>query len=147
MDLIRWNPRRDLFNWPVRMNRLFEDFFHPTVFSGEDTALWNWQPNADIYETDDHFVVTADLPGVDKKDISVDVKDRVLILSGERSSEKEEKDKHYHHKERIYGKFERSFTLPADVDPEKVKAEYKDGILKIEIPKPAERKPKQITVH
>ena len=147
MELIRWNPRRDFFNWPVRMNRLFEDFFQPTVFSGEETAPWNWQPTADLYETDNQFVITAELPGVDKKDIGVDVKGRVLTLSGERSSENEVKEKNYHHEERIYGKFERSFTLPADVDPDKVKADYKDGILKIEIPKPEGRKPKQITVH
>ena len=147
MELVRWNPRRDLFNWPLRTNRVFEDFFHPTLFNEEGVSVWNWHPVVDIYENDDNIVITAELPGVDKKDISVDVNGRILTLKGERSADNEVKEDNYYRKERSYGKFERSFTLPADVDPDKVKADFKDGILKLDIPKPEAHKPKQITVH
>ena len=147
MQLVRWNPRRNLLSWPFRIDRLFDDFFQPTLSAEEGVSMWNWHPVVDIFENDDHVVIKAELPGVDKKDISVDVKDRILTLSGERSSDSEVKEDNYYRKERSYGKFERSFTLPADVDPDKVKADYKDGILQIEIPKPEEHKPKQITVH
>ncbi len=147
MELVRWNPRRDLFNWPLRTNRVFEDFFHPTLFNEEGVSTWNWHPVVDIYENDDNIVITAELPGVDKKDISVDVNGRILTLKGERSADNEVKEDNYYRKERSYGKFERSFTLPADVDPDKVKADFKDGILKLDIPKPEAHKPKQITVH
>ena len=147
MELVRWNPRRDLFNWPLGINRMFEDFFHPTLFNEEGVSMWNWHPVVDIYENDDNVVITAELPGVDKKDISVDVNGRILTLKGERSADNEVKEDNYYHRERSYGKFERSFTLPADVDPDKVKADFKDGILKLDIPRPEARKPKQITVH
>ena len=147
MELVRWNPRRDLFNWPLRTNRMFEDFFHPTLFDEEGVSMWNWHPVVDIYENDENIVITAELPGVDKKDISVDVNGRILTLKGERSADNEVKEDNYYRKERSYGKFERSFTLPADVDPDKVKADFKDGILKLDIPKPEAHKPKQITVH
>ena len=147
MELVRWNPRRDLFNWPLRTNRVFEGFFHPALFNEEGVSVWNWHPVVDIYENDDNIVITAELPGVDKKDISVDVNGRILTLKGERSADNEVKEDNYYRKERSYGKFERSFTLPADVDPDKVKADFKDGILKLDIPKPEAHKPKQITVH
>ncbi len=85
--------------------------------------------------------------GIDKEGIEIDVKDRVLTLKGERSSENEVKDDNYYRRERCVGKFERAFTLPADVDPDKIKADYKDGVLKVDIPKPEEKKPRQITIH
>jgi HSP20 family protein len=91
-------------------------------------------------------VITAEIPGVDKKDISVDVKDRVLTLRGERSSDNEVKEDRFYRRERTFGKFERSFTLPAAVDPDNIKAEYRDGVLKIEVPKPEGHKPRQINV-
>ncbi len=147
MELIRWNPRRNLFNWPSRMNRILDDFFAPMVYGEEEASVWNWQPTADIYEAENQIVVKVELPGVDKKDISVDVKGRMLTLSGKRSTENEVKEDNYYRKERSYGKFERCFTLPVEVDPGKVEADYKDGILKIEIPMPDGHKPKQITVH
>jgi HSP20 family protein len=147
MDLMRWNPARDVFSWRNRMNRLFDDFFVPAQKEEEDGSLWSWNPAVDVLDKDDHLVITAEIPGVDKKDISVDVKDRVLTLRGERSSDNEVKEENFYRRERIYGKFERSFTLPAEIDPDSIKAEYKDGVLKIEVPKPEGHKPKQITVH
>ena len=147
MQLVRWNPNRELFNWHDRVNRLFDGAFSPAVFGNEEASMWGWNPVVDIFENDDHIVIKAELPGIDKKDIQVDVKDRVLTLKGERSTENEVEEDHYYRRERSYGKFERSFTLPAYVDSEKIKADYKDGVLQLEIPKPEERKPKNITVH
>jgi HSP20 family protein len=109
--------------------------------------MLNWNPVVDIYDNEDNIVIKAELPGIDKENINVDVKDGVLILKGERSSDNEVKKDKYYRRERMFGKFERAFNLPADVDPDKIKADYTDGVLKIDIPKPEERKPKQITVH
>jgi HSP20 family protein len=101
----------------------------------------------DIYETDDAIVIKADLPGVTKEGISIDVKDRVLTIRGERSDEKEVKEEKFYRKERVYGKFQRAFNLPDTVDAETIDASFKDGVLKVEVPKPEQAKPKQIAVH
>jgi HSP20 family protein len=106
-----------------------------------------WYPVVDMYEEDNSFVIKAELPGMDKKDISVDVKDRILTLKGERNYDNEVKEENYYRRERSYGKFQRTFTLPVDVEPDKIKADFKDGLLKIEVPKPEEHKPKEITIH
>ncbi|OEU61091.1 MAG: hypothetical protein BA867_14070 [Desulfobacterales bacterium S5133MH16] len=98
-----------------------------------------------IIYIDNNIVIKSELPGVDKKDIVVHVNGRFLTIKGERLSENEVKEDKYHRRERSYGKFERVFTLP-EVDPDKIKAGYKNGVLKIDIPKPGEQKPKQITV-
>lgn len=147
MQLIKWNPTRDLFNLRHNMNSMFDDFFYPRRRSYGDEGLWNWNPAVDIYEDADNIVVKAEIPGMDKEGITVDVKDRVLTLKGERSEDKEVKEDNYYRKERTYGRFERAFTLPADVKTEDIKAEYKDGVLKVIVPKPQVQKPKQITVH
>jgi HSP20 family protein len=106
-----------------------------------------WNPAVDLYEKDDYYVIKAELAGVNKEDIAIDLKDRVLTLSGKRSFENEVKQENYHRRERSYGKFQRAFTLPADVDSDKIKAEFKDGLLQIEVPKPEAQKPKQVTIH
>jgi HSP20 family protein len=129
-----------------RFNRLFGDMF-PSTWHDEEMKLSNWHPAVDIYDQEDKVVIKAELPGVDKKDIQVDLKDRVLTLKGERTHEKEVKEEKFYRKERAYGKFERAFTLPAGLDPEKVSADFKDGVLKIEVPKPEEEKPRKIAVH
>ena len=147
MELIRWNPTRDMFSFRHQMNHLFNDVFRPVVRGDEGLSMWNQYPTVDIYDSDENIVITAELPGIDKKDIVIDVKDGVLTLKGERSSDNEIKEEKYYCRERTFGKFERVFRLPADVDPEKISADYKDGILKIDIPKPEEKKPKQIAVH
>ena len=147
MDLIRWNPAREMFTLRNRMNDLFDDFFAPVARKNDDASFWNWNPAVDIYENDDNIVIKAELPGIDKKDLAVDVKDQRLTIKGERKTENEVKEDNYYRRERTYGRFERSFTLPADVDADKVKADYTDGVLKVEIPKPAKQKPKKITVH
>jgi HSP20 family protein len=129
------------------MSQIFDDFGSPTHGSDETMSVWNWKPLVDIYDNDENIVITAELPGINKENIKVDVKDRVLTLKGERLSENEVKEDSYHRRERVYGKFERAFTLPVEVDPEEIQADYKDGILKINIPKPKEQKPKQVTIH
>ena len=146
MELIRWNPRRELFGLHNRFNRMFDEFFSPMV-SDETMSVRGWNPVVDIYEHDENIVITAELPGVDKKDMTVDVKGRVLTLKGERSTDNEVKEDNYYRQERCYGKFERCFTLPVEIAPEKIKADYKDGVLKIDIPKTEESKPKPVAIH
>ena len=147
MELMRWNPRRDLFGWRSNFDNLFNEFFYPSRKSADDDSLWSWNPAVDIYEEQENIVIKAELPGVSKDGISVDVKGRVLTLKGERSVDNEVKEEKYYRRERSYGRFERAFTLPTEVDPDAVKAEYSDGVLKIMVPKPESQKPKQIAVH
>jgi HSP20 family protein len=103
-------------------------------------------PPVDIYETEDSLVFKAELPGVTKEDITVEVKDNTMTLKGEKKFQKEVKEENYHRVERAYGNFQRAFTLPGMVDQEKVKAKFKDGILEIVLPKSEKAKPKQIKV-
>ena len=147
MQLIKWNPARDLFGWRNNLDSFFDDFFYPSSKTAISEGMWNWNPAVDIYEEQDSIVIKAELPGVPKEGISVDVKGRVLTLKGERSADNETKEDKFYRRERVYGKFERAFTLPAEVNPDVVKAEYTDGVLKITVPKPEAHKPKQITVH
>lgn len=147
MELIRWNPMRGMFSLGHRMNHLFDELYCPTHRTPGEQAPWRWDPVVDIYDNDDTIVIKAELPGIDKKDIAVDVKENVLTVKGERSTDNEVKEEKYYRRERTFGKFERAFTLPGDVDPEKIEADYTDGVLEIKIPKPETKKPKKITVH
>jgi HSP20 family protein len=130
-----------------RFNHLFDDSFFRPGRSDDDLSLGTWHPVVDMYDEDDRVVIKAELPGVDKKDIAVDLKDRVLTLSGERAYDNEGKEENYYRRERAYGKFQRVFSLPADVDSDKINADFKDGLLIIEVPKPEKQKPKNITIH
>jgi HSP20 family protein len=136
-----------MFSLQHEMNDFFNDFFFPMAADAAVGRGWGWNPKVDIYEEADHIVLSAELPGIDKKDIEVSVKNGVLTLKGERSAGNEVKEKDYYRRERSFGRFERSFNLQGDVDIAEIKAEHKDGILKVSIPKPEEIKPKQITVH
>jgi HSP20 family protein len=147
MQLVKFSPVRDMFSFRNRINHIFDDVFYPINRDEVEFSMGSWNPVVDVYDNDDSIVIKAELPGIDKEGIEIDVKDRVLTLKGERSSESEVKDDNYYRRERSFGKFERAFTLPADVDPDKIKADYKDGVLKIDIPKPEEKKPRQITIH
>ena len=146
MQLVKWNPMRDMLSFNNRTDRIFNDFFYPSrgMQMSKDSS---WNPRVDIYEDEDAIVLKAELPGVKKDNIVVDVEGRVLTLKGERSSDNEVKEESYYRRERTFGSFERRFNLPDNVDPEKITADYKDGILKLGIPKPEENKPRQITVH
>ncbi len=146
MELVRFNPTRGLVPFRRRLDNLFGDFFGDLLDGPQTDAARGWNPKVDIFEDDDQFVVKAELPGVDKDKIAIDVDGRVLTVKGERSDENEIKEKNYYRRECTYGSFQRSFTLPDETDSEKIKAEYKDGVLKLNIPKPETRQPKKIAV-
>ncbi len=146
MELIRWTPQRNVWGLHDRMNRFFDDFFAPATRTDDGLAFRNWNPSADVFEEDGQYVIKAELPGVDRKDIHVDVENGVLVLKGERTEDKELKEENYYRKERAYGNFQRSFALPEGVDTDAIKADYKDGVLKITVPKPEAKQTKKITV-
>ena len=147
MNIVRWTPLRDMAFFRNRFNRFFDDDFYALDRENDELAMTSWNPVVDIYDNDNNIIIKAELPGMDKKDIVIDLKDRVLTLKGERSFENEVKEENYHKRERAFGKFNRAFTLPVGLNPDKIKADFKDGVLKIDIPKPEEEKPKQITIH
>ena len=147
MNLVKWNPWREVPTLQNRINRMFDDPYFRIGRLADDDSLGMWNPAVDLYEKDDHFVIKAELPGIDKNNIKVDLQDRVLTLSGERTDDHEVNEENYHRKERSYGKFHRAFRLPADVDSDKIKAEFKDGVLQVEVPKPEGKKSKEVTIH
>ncbi len=149
MAIVRWEPFRDLVSIQGRMNRLFDEAFRGASRpSGEEEewSLGSWAPAVDIFEQDGDIVLKAELPGVDAKDVDVRVENNVLTLRGERKLDNEVKKESYHRVERAYGSFSRSFTLPTVVDTEKIKAEYRDGVLRVNLPKREEARPKQISI-
>jgi HSP20 family protein len=149
MAIVRWEPFRDLVSFQDRMNRLFEDSFRGVARgpAEEDWALGgSWAPAVDIYEREGNLVLKAELPGIEAKDVDIRLENNVLTLRGERQFDNEVKRESYHRVERSYGTFSRSFTLPSVVDQEKIKAEYKDGVLRVTLPKKEEAKPKQISI-
>lgn len=147
MQLVRRRPSRDVWGMSRPMHLFFDDFFAPFVGDGGKSGPTQWQPVVDIIEEAGQFRVKAELPGIEKKDIHVDVKDNVLTLKGERSAEKTDEGEHYYRRERSFGSFTRAFSLPENVDAAAIKADYKDGVLSISIPKPEKSVPKSITVH
>jgi HSP20 family protein len=146
MTIVRWDPFRNLTTLQDRINRLFEDAF-PDKPEGDDDAVCAWRPLVDIYETETGIVIQADLPGVEKEKVFVEVKDNVLTIQGERAQETTASDDKYYRRERTCGFFQRSFTLRSQIAPEKIKAAFKNGVLRVEIPHPEEDHPKQITVN
>jgi HSP20 family protein len=145
MAVVRWDPFRDLGMIQDRMNRLFEDAGRGWR-SDEPTATTTWSPAVDIFETEGEIVVKAELPGMERKDITLNLEKNVLTLKGERRFEKDTKEDNYHRIERSYGTFSRAFSIPATVDEENIRADYKDGVLKIVLPKKEQSKPKQIRI-
>jgi HSP20 family protein len=133
-----------------RINRLFEEGFGLAPFADEaqslSSSLSSWSPACDIYETENEIVVKAELPEVKKDDVHVSLENNVLTIRGERKFEDESKRENYHRIERSYGEFVRSFTLPAIINSDKIGAEFKDGVLRVTLPKREEAKPKQIEV-
>ena len=145
MAIIKWDPFRDIMTLRERMNRLFEDM--PSYRGQEkDLAASAWAPAVDIYETESEVVLTAEIPGVDEKDIEIKVEDNTLTLRGERKFEKETKEENFHRIERAYGSFFRSFTLPTYVDHDRIEAEHENGVLKIRMPKKPELKPRTVKI-
>jgi HSP20 family protein len=146
MPVTRWDPFRDLLGLQERMNRLFDDSVRNVRQGDEALSTSVWTPPVDIYETENEVIVKAELPEVNQKDIEIQVENNTLTLRGERKFDKEVKQENFHRIERSYGTFARSFTLPATIDQEKIRADYKDGILRVVMPKREETKPKQIKV-
>jgi HSP20 family protein len=146
MAIVRWNPTRDLTQMREEMDRLFGQFLRRG--EGEE-ATWGqgmWAPPVDIYETDDAFMLKAELPGFTKEDVNIEVHENRLIIRGERKRETEAKEDQYHRLERAYGRFERAFWLPTTVDAEHIQASFKNGILEMRLPKSEKAKPKQIPI-
>jgi HSP20 family protein len=128
-----------------RMNRLFEDTGRG-LRGDEAASTTTWSPAVDIFETEEEIVVKAEIPGMERNDITLHLENNVLTLKGERRFEKETKEENYHRIERSYGSFSRAFSIPSMVDEERIRAEYKDGVLKIVLPKKAQARPKQIRI-
>ena len=149
MSLVRWSPFRELEEMSSRLNRIFGNATLPAT-TGDTTRdammVFDWSPTVDVVETPEEFQIKAELPEVKKEDVKVSVDDGVLRLEGERKQEKEDKNKKFHRIERSYGSFLRSFTLPDNVDDTKVRAEFKDGVLNVRLPKTEKAKPKAIEV-
>ena len=143
-EIAPWRPFEGLSSLRRDMDRLCERFF------GEDWGLtrWRdgWSPTLDVSETKDNIIVKTELAGVDPEDVDISLTGEVLTLKGEKKKEKEEKEEGYHLMERSYGSFSRSVRLPAEVDQDKVKANYKNGVLKITLPKTEKTKSKAIKV-
>jgi HSP20 family protein len=146
MALVRWEPVRELTSLQNEMNRLFTTFFDTPTGGNGESAGRRWIPAMDLVETDDHFVLKADLPGLSEGDVSIELEDNVLTVSGERKAEHEDKREGYVRVERAYGAFRRSLTLPEGVDPEGVAASFDKGVLEVRIPKPEERKPRRVAI-
>jgi HSP20 family protein len=140
MSLIRWDPFREFNMLPAR--------FGGSLGKGWEAAMSTtaWNPSVDVFENENEVIFKAELPGLNAKDIELSLENNILTLKGERRFEKETKEENYHRIERAYGTFCRSFTLPTAVTADKVTAEYKDGVLKIILPKKEETKPKPIKI-
>jgi HSP20 family protein len=145
MSITRWDPFQNLATLQDQVNRLFE-----APYAGRRTDssnLTTWAPAVDIYETENELVVKADLPDINEKDLDVRVENNMLNIRGERKFEQKVTEDNYLRIERTYGSFSRSFSLPTTVNTEGIKAEYKNGVLTVELPKRAEAKPRQVKVN
>jgi HSP20 family protein len=149
MTLVRWDPFREFASIQDRLNRAFSDPYGRGAF-GTDEGLMNtgtWVPPVDIYQNGDHeLVIKAELPDMTREDIDITVDNGTLVIKGEKKLSSDVKDEQFHRMERRYGAFSRSFSLPQTVDPAKVSAEYKQGVLTVRLPLREEAKPRSIKV-
>jgi len=147
MALIRWEPAREINSLQQEMNRLFNTFFEaPAGAAGAPGGVRRWVPAMDLVETDDHFVLRADLPGVTHDDVDLSLEENVLTVSGERKTEHEERGEGFYRVERATGTFSRSLTLPDGVDGDAIAARFENGVLEVRIPKPEQRKPRKVQI-
>jgi HSP20 family protein len=148
MALVRWEPARELHTIQQEMNRLFNTVFDAPTTGGAngDGGARRWVPPMDLVETDDHFVLRADLPGLGEGDVKIEVNENVLTVSGERKYEHEAKKDGFYRLERGSGQFSRSLTLPDGVDAEAIAATFDKGVLEVRVPKPEQRKPRRIEI-
>jgi HSP20 family protein len=145
MSITRWDAFRNMAALHDQVNRLFEN--NPQGSRSDNSSLTTWAPAVDIYENENALVIKADIPDMDEKDLDIRVENNMLTMKGERKFEEKVKDENYLRIERTYGAFSRSFSLPNTVNTEAIKAEYKNGVLTVELPKRAESKPKQVKVN
>ena len=143
MAVVRWQPAQEVDTLQGEVNRLFDTFFGGGTADGRARR---WVPAMDLVESGDALVLRADLPGVDRSDVSIEVKDRVLTVSGERRAEHADQADGYYRVERAFGSFSRSLALPEGIDAERVEADFKDGVLEVSIPKPEERKAHRVEI-
>jgi len=147
MALIRWEPVTELNTIQNEMNRLFNTFFDQPAPAGRAGAPGRrWIPAMDLVETTDHYVLRADLPGLGDEDVNVQLEDNVLTISGERKTEQHTEQEGFYRLERAFGGFSRSLTLPDGVDPDSIQAHFDRGVLEITIPKPEQKKPRQVQI-
>ncbi|MDD3626642.1 MAG: Hsp20/alpha crystallin family protein [bacterium] len=146
MNIKKFTPFKDIVSMQEEMNKIFTDFFRRAPEYGESYHDGIWNPSVDISETDNAILVKAEIPGVGKDDIDVTLHDDIITIRGEKKEEKREEKENCLLLERTYGKFQRSFRLPSEVDPNKIKASFKDGILNLELPKSERAKPKEIKI-
>jgi len=143
MALIRRDPWMTMPTLQHRINRLFDDVLPAAE---EEMGLYNWQPLVDTFEKDNAIEIRAELPGIKKEDVDIDVRDNVLTVSGERSHDEDVNEGDFYRRERFYGKFQRAITLPDNVDTDNIDAQYDEGVLKITVPKTEESQTKKIEV-
>jgi HSP20 family protein len=146
MTLVRWDPFRNVAALQDRINRVFDDSISHFGDGQDELAACAWRPVVDIYETDDGIVIQAEIPGVRKEDLSVELKDNVLTLKGRRFAEQEVEPDRYLRRERCFGSFYRAFTLQETVPPDAIKARFRDGVLEVRVPRPERHKPRQVAV-
>ncbi|HEV2819822.1 MAG TPA: Hsp20/alpha crystallin family protein [Solirubrobacteraceae bacterium] len=146
MALIRWEPAREIASLQSDMNRLFSSFFETPGNGNGSSRGRHWVPAMDLVEESDHFVLRADLPGLDEDDVNVEVEGDTLTLSGERKVEHRDEKEGYFRLERSTGAFRRTLHLPAGVDTEGIEASFDRGVLEVRIPKPAQPQPKRIQI-
>lgn len=145
MSIVRYDPFRDLRSLQDEVNRLFSTNLSRT-FDDEGMARGAWNPSVDIYENKDQIVLEAELPGMKREDFDLSIENSVITLRGERRFEKKEESDNYHRVERSYGSFTRSFTLPQTVQTEQVVAEYRNGVLRVTMPKRESVKARRIEI-
>jgi HSP20 family protein len=143
MAMSRWDPFRELSSIQNELNRLFGRTFSAETGEAREAA---WVPAIDVAETQDRFVITAELPGVEPDDVDISVENSVLTLRGDRRFYRETKEDDFHRIERRFGSFARSITLPSTADPERIRASFDGGVLTIEVPKKEEAKPRKIQI-
>jgi HSP20 family protein len=145
MAIIRWDPFREVMTSQNNTNPLFS-LFRNMSEAELPLSAGNFVPAVDIYEDKDKLVLKLEVPGIDEKDLDVQIENNTLTVKGERKFEKDEKEENFHRIERSYGSFYRTFTLPSTVENDKISAKYTAGVLKLELKKKAEAQPKQIKV-
>lgn len=146
MNIVKWDPFKELEEVSNRLNRIFRRSHDRSGSDQESLTVADWSPSTDITETEDAYLIKAEIPGVKKEDVKVTIQNGMLTIQGERKMEKEEKGKKFHRVECSYGSFLRSFRVPDDVDESSVNAEFRDGMLNVRLTKSVKARPESINV-